>query len=372
MTTSAGNVIKLIQVQQTGTPSGVIWVQFDHPDVGQKTRQDNRQLYINGIQPTWTPIKPITTQFAVGRTRSGQVVRKQFPLRPAAAKTIHRSQEPTTPSQAQVAATPPPSGAKVPTTLPSTAQVSSVGPTSQDLELQGFIHTLSPIKKANNKSKTPYFDCLAQTSNASKVRAVCYETKKRTTMHQAYSSKTPVKISGVKRLPSTSFSDSLEEYKIAKMAKITPTMTEFDYNPDVASSIYSVQQALDGDVYKTIDMTAKVVNKENNKQPIVSKGKQLMKTECVIADHTNTIALTLWEDLIDAVDCGKTYKFKNVKIRSFNDIKYLTTNEGTTIHQDQDIHDINMDCEDISLSLNISEGKCISAKHEKRIILHCL
>ena len=57
-----------------------------------KTRQDNRQLYINGIQPTWTPIKPITTQFAVGRTRSGQVVRKQFPLRPAAAKTIHRSQ----------------------------------------------------------------------------------------------------------------------------------------------------------------------------------------------------------------------------------------------------------------------------------------
>ena len=92
MTNGAGNVIKLIQVQQTGTPSGVIWVQFDHPDVGQKTRQDNRQLYINGIQPTWTPIKPITTQFSVGRTRSVQVVRKQFPLRPAAAKTIHRSQ----------------------------------------------------------------------------------------------------------------------------------------------------------------------------------------------------------------------------------------------------------------------------------------
>ena len=92
MTNGAGNVIKLIQVQQTGTPSGVIWVQFDHPDVGQKTRQDNRQLYVNGIQPTWTPIKPITTQFAVGRTRSVQVVRKQFPLRPAAAKTIHRSQ----------------------------------------------------------------------------------------------------------------------------------------------------------------------------------------------------------------------------------------------------------------------------------------
>jgi len=49
-------------------------------------------LYVQGIQSTWTPIKPITTQFAVGRNRTAQVVRKQFPLRPAAAKTIHRSQ----------------------------------------------------------------------------------------------------------------------------------------------------------------------------------------------------------------------------------------------------------------------------------------
>ena len=57
-----------------------------------------------------------------------------------------------------------------------------------DLELEGFIHTLSPIKKANNKSKTPYFECLVQTSNVSKVRAVCDETKKRTTLHQFYSS----------------------------------------------------------------------------------------------------------------------------------------------------------------------------------------
>ena len=33
-----------------------------------------------------------TAGFAVGRNRTAQVVRKQFPLRPAAAKTIHRSQ----------------------------------------------------------------------------------------------------------------------------------------------------------------------------------------------------------------------------------------------------------------------------------------
>ena len=92
LTNGAANVIKLIQVHQTDRPSGIIWVQFDHSDVGEKTRHDDRQLYVQDIEPTWTPIKPITTQFAVGRNRTVQVVRKQFPLRPPAAKTIHRSQ----------------------------------------------------------------------------------------------------------------------------------------------------------------------------------------------------------------------------------------------------------------------------------------
>ena len=58
----------------------------------EKTRNENRQLYINGIEPSWTPIKPTGTQFGVSRSKSVHVAQKQFPLRPAAAKTIHRSQ----------------------------------------------------------------------------------------------------------------------------------------------------------------------------------------------------------------------------------------------------------------------------------------
>ena len=93
MTNGASNIVKLVQLNQPDTPSGIIWVLFDQHDVGSKTRQENHQLYTRqAVQRTWTPIKPVTTQFAVGRTKSAQVVRKQFPLRPAAAKTVHRSQ----------------------------------------------------------------------------------------------------------------------------------------------------------------------------------------------------------------------------------------------------------------------------------------
>ena len=92
ITNGAGGIIKMIKLYDTNIPSGIIWVQFDYVDVGEKTRRDNRHVYVNGIECTWTPIKPVTAQFAVGRNRTAQVVRKQFPLRPAATKTIHRSQ----------------------------------------------------------------------------------------------------------------------------------------------------------------------------------------------------------------------------------------------------------------------------------------
>lgn len=71
-----------------------VWVQFDQADVGEKTCHDNKHLYTQGIKQEWTLNKPITTQFAVGRNRIAQVVRKQFALQTAAAKTIHRSHTP--------------------------------------------------------------------------------------------------------------------------------------------------------------------------------------------------------------------------------------------------------------------------------------
>ncbi|CAB4003268.1 ATP-dependent DNA helicase PIF1 [Paramuricea clavata] len=92
LTNGASNVIRLIQLNNESKPSGIVWVQFDYEDVGRKTRQENRNLYGRSIDNTWTPIKSVTTQFAVGKTKSAQVVRKQFPLRAASAKTVHRSQ----------------------------------------------------------------------------------------------------------------------------------------------------------------------------------------------------------------------------------------------------------------------------------------
>ena len=62
LTNGASNVVKHVKLNQPNKPSGIIWIEFDDEDVGRKTRQENRHLYRReGIQPTWTPIKPVTT-----------------------------------------------------------------------------------------------------------------------------------------------------------------------------------------------------------------------------------------------------------------------------------------------------------------------
>ena len=89
-------------------------------------------------------------------------------------------------------------------------------------------------------------------------------------------------------------------------------------------------EAFSSPEYKVVDIVAKVMTKNHQNQLSIKQGHQLKKSDCVIGDKTGTIKLTVWEDLIEKVDCGKTYTFKNVKIRVFDDIKYLSTNPSTS------------------------------------------
>ena len=111
-----------------------------------------------------------------------------------------------------------------------------------DLQLEGYIHAQSPVKTVRN-SRTPYFDCLVQTDKDKKVCAICFDPPKRVNLQQAYQQKSPVKICGIKRSSSTSFSNNQDQYKILKQAKVLPTSTHFEYNAEIASSLLTVKQA---------------------------------------------------------------------------------------------------------------------------------
>lgn len=70
----------------------IIWIKFDNENIGKNCRNNGKNFYISKINTAWTPILKVKRAFMVGRYKSVQVVREQFPIRAAAAKTCHRGQ----------------------------------------------------------------------------------------------------------------------------------------------------------------------------------------------------------------------------------------------------------------------------------------
>ena len=79
------------RVKDSTRPS-TLWVSFPQASIGHNHRNEFAHLFIKNMDRTWTPILEITRQFKISKQHQCQILRGQYPLRPAAAKTIHRCQ----------------------------------------------------------------------------------------------------------------------------------------------------------------------------------------------------------------------------------------------------------------------------------------
>ena len=91
LTNGAGCIVKKFQFLTSSRVPSIVWVQFDEPKIGHQTRIKYREYFTQDIPSTLTPIFAIQRSFQTGK-RQALVTRKQFPLAPAAAKTIHKTQ----------------------------------------------------------------------------------------------------------------------------------------------------------------------------------------------------------------------------------------------------------------------------------------
>ena len=71
--------------------------------------------------------------------------------------------------------------------------------------------------------------------------------------------------------------------------------------------------------------------------------KTICKSECIVADSTDSIKLVLWESIIDKVNAGNSYKFQNVTIRLFDDERFLNTNKDTIVTEIPILPDVNLE-----------------------------
>lgn len=70
-----------------------------------------------------------------------------------------------------------------------------------------------------------------------------------------------------------------------------------------------------------------------------------------------TIRLELWEGAIDQVERGKSYLFENIKVKVFDDIKYINTTQYTKISNSDDIELDDFSTPD--LEENIIQGNAV-------------
>ena len=93
MTNSAECIVQKIDYRvPNSTRPSIIWVTFSDRNIGHNHCKKYSHLYTADIKQSWVPILEITRQFKVTKRGQINVLRRQYPLRPAAAKAIHHCQ----------------------------------------------------------------------------------------------------------------------------------------------------------------------------------------------------------------------------------------------------------------------------------------
>ena len=90
LTNGATCVLKHIEYKGESHTPAILWVEFIDSRIAKQWRQKYRNFYTsNNIAQVWTPIFAVTRTFNVFRSL---VSRKQFPLCPSSARTLHKCQ----------------------------------------------------------------------------------------------------------------------------------------------------------------------------------------------------------------------------------------------------------------------------------------
>ena len=91
LTNGSSCEIKMFERRTKSTRPNIVWLKLDDKDIGKSTRKkyNHLRVYSKDVDRSWTPIFDIKRSFTY---KYKTFERIQFPLRTAAAKTIHKSQ----------------------------------------------------------------------------------------------------------------------------------------------------------------------------------------------------------------------------------------------------------------------------------------
>ena len=195
-------------------------------------------------------------------------------------------------------------------------------------QVAGYVHQVSDIRTP--KSGNVYFDFNLQMSPTKVAHGICYSPEKRLKLKEIEEKKIPVIIDNVQRSVARRRATE-QEYTVKKKSKITPSVVNYSFNEAFSQTAFTLDQVAEISDYQTIKIDAKVIS-EGDESSLQVRGKTLSKVDYIIADKFASIKLVVWEKTIN-IDVNKSYSFTNISVRTFNDVKYLTTTKYTTVKQ---------------------------------------
>ena len=231
--------------------------------------------------------------------------------------------------------------------------VSDVNTSSPNATVGGILTCVSPMKKSK---KSAFFEG-SITDGRSSMRFYGFDSVVRRKLVDHMQSKEPIVLENCE-IKTSRLRDELELYvsprteleKSSKMYDMDELDTLETTTLTKEVSLVDIQNIAS---YERVTVTVKVSDVDSPSE--VKGGKK--KQDIIITDATAVARFTVWEDDINRLQQGKSYKLTDVLVREYNSKKYLSTAlENTTIQEVTDIGQvIDPNEEDVDKNLGVTQ-----------------
>ena len=184
-------------------------------------------------------------------------------------------------------------------------------------KLEGYILHISTVKMAKSNSKTEFFDMNVQTEEKN-VRAVCFSPERYRRFNQYKTDGTGCSITNVIRMRETEV--KLTNKSTVKEKNLVFTKKQSHHFATLDETINELEP------FQFINLTVKVVQSGT-----LQRANNLNVREFIVTDNGEiTDPVTLFEDLVNAVQSGEIYIFVNFQIVTYQNAKRLRVQEYNT------------------------------------------
>ena len=202
---------------------------------------------------------------------------------------------------------------------------------SEVLEVEGFVHNMTPIKLGKNNK---YFYAILQVSQKDYINMICFSTEQHQMLMSMARSKGALKFTNITFNESRTGSGG-KDCTVNTRTKISKTSVKFYATKPFWSflanfcSIKNAESSVDDGDHIHVAVTVQSCNNKTVEQ--VVRGSELDRKDFIITDKSGSITLSTWGEYTDILQIGKTYMIGNVTVKVLKGVKCLNTNIRTSI-----------------------------------------